>query len=378
MDKYKSKTNLDKGSAIDAKSPFPPFLKYGIIAFVAVIVLAVAAIIWFSMQNNYVATVGSEKIGKGEFKYYLEYQKQSMQQAAGVDDSTAATFWNTNIGGKNAFELAKEKTLDSLQDLKIQLIKAKESGTKLGATDKNYIDTEIKNIVDKYGSNIKANTALKAEDLSLDIFRQMYENWLLMQKYRDAEYKKLNIKTADVKTYLDKNPDWYKESTYRINGEEAVWARHILIMAASDATQEVKDAAKKKAQDLLDKAKAGEDFAKLAKENTEDTGSKDNGGEYLFGISSSMMASFKEAAFALKPGEISGLVQTDYGYHIIKVEEKYAKDEPVSLKCATEYNEYGINFISSRLFKEKLDGWKKDAAFAIKKNSPVLKSIVSK
>jgi foldase protein PrsA len=368
---------LDKGALASQKKPFPPALKYGIIVFAAVAVIAVALIIWFSVQSSYVAAVDGEKIGTGEFKYYLEYQKSSMLGEAQAADPnvTEATFWKTNISGKNAFEVAKEKTLDSLREIKIQLVKAKESGTKLEASDKTYIDSLVKQIVDQYGSNIKANTALKKEGLSLEDFRKMYENLILTQKYREVEYGKFKVAEADIKTYYEKNPDWYKESEYRTKGEEAVWARHILIQIASDATQETKDAAKKKAQELLDKAKAGEDFAKLAKENTEDTGSKENGGEYLFGVNASFMQEFKDAAFKLSPGGISDLVQTSYGYHIIKVEEKYAKDEPASLKCAAEYNEYGLDYIKYQLYKEKLEGWKKDSKFDAVKNLSVYNSI---
>lgn len=172
-------------------------------------------------------------------------------------------------------------------------------------------------------------------------------------------------------------PDWYKESSLRTNGEEAVWARHILIKVATDATDEVKATALKKAQDVLAKAKAGEDFVTLVKANSEDTGSTENGGEYLFGKSASFITEFKDAAFKLKAGEISELVKTEYGYHIIKVEEKYTEGEVASLKCAQEYNEYGATFIKAKLYKQKLDGWKKEAVYEVKKNASVYNSIKS-
>lgn len=378
MDKYNNKPNVDKSKTAIDKPRKVPYLKYGLIAFAAIVVIAVAAIILYSISQSYVATVGSEKIGTGEFKYYLEYQKSSMLSEAQKADAntTAEAFWKTSINGENAFEVAKKKTLDSLRDLKIQLIKAKEAGTKLDSTDKSYIDQQISQILSNYGnSRTKANTALKAEGLSLDVFTKMYQDILMLQKFRSAEYKKLNLTNADIKTYYEKNPDWYKESEYRTNGEEAVWARHILIQVASDATADTKAAAKKKAEEILAKVKAGEDFATLAKENSDDTGSKESGGEYVFGISSNMIQEFKDAAFALKPGETSGLVETSFGYHIIKLEEKYAKDEPVSLKCATDYNEYGLTYVQYKLYSKKLDEWKKDTKYDIKKNTGVYNSI---
>lgn len=83
-----------------------------------------------------------------------------------------------------------------------------------------------------------------------------------------------------------------------------------------------KEEARQKAQSVLDRARKGEDFAKLAKENSDDPGSKDKGGEYDFFPRGQMVPEFENAAFSLKPGEISDIVETPYGYHIIKVEER--------------------------------------------------------
>lgn len=89
-----------------------------------------------------------------------------------------------------------------------------------------------------------------------------------------------------------------------------------------------KDEARKKTQDLLDRARKGEDFAKLATENSDDPGSKDKGGEYDFFGHGKMVPEFEKAAFALKPGEISDLVETQHGFHIIKLEERRAAASP--------------------------------------------------
>jgi len=89
-----------------------------------------------------------------------------------------------------------------------------------------------------------------------------------------------------------------------------------------------KDEARKKTQDLLDRARKGEDFAKLATENSDDPGSKDKGGEYDFFGRGKMVPEFDKAAFALKPGEISDLVETQFGFHIIKLEERRSAASP--------------------------------------------------
>ena len=111
------------------------------------------------------------------------------------------------------------------------------------------------------------------------------------------------------------------------NEFEKVRVRHILIGTQApqggDPSKALsKDEARKKAQSVLERARKGEDFVKLVEENSDDPGSKTKGGEYEFARKSGMVQAFEDASFNLKPGEISDLVETDFGYHIIKLEER--------------------------------------------------------
>jgi len=150
------------------------------------------------------------------------------------------------------------------------------------------------------------------------------------------------VSDADVEQYYNDHPSDFDE----------VRVRHILISTqpkeeaedeagAKDAKDSkdakdkkpvektlTKDEARKKAQDLLDRIRKGEDFAKLAKENSDDPGSKDKGGEYDFFRRGKMVPEFDKAAFALKPGEVSDLVETQFGFHIIKLEERRTAANP--------------------------------------------------
>jgi len=103
---------------------------------------------------------------------------------------------------------------------------------------------------------------------------------------------------------------------------EEVKVRHILIKVDAGADPKVDAAAKQKAEDLLKQIKGGADFAALAKANSDDPGSKEQGGELGMIQRGVTVPAFEKAAFGLEPGQISDVVKTQFGYHIIKVEEK--------------------------------------------------------
>ena len=99
-------------------------------------------------------------------------------------------------------------------------------------------------------------------------------------------------------------------------------AAHILIGVPQNATADQKAEAKNKAAAVLKTIKAGGDFATLARANSQDPGSAQNGGDLGFFPKGQMTPAFEEAAFKTKPGTVSPLVETPFGYHIIKVIER--------------------------------------------------------
>jgi peptidyl-prolyl cis-trans isomerase D len=113
----------------------------------------------------------------------------------------------------------------------------------------------------------------------------------------------------------------YDSRSGEFNMGEAVRARHILFTLSSGAPEEDETAAQAKARAVLDRLKAGEDFAALASELSEDQGSKQAGGDLGFFERGQMVPPFEEAAFALEPGNVSEPVRSPFGIHLIKVEE---------------------------------------------------------
>lgn len=130
---------------------------------------------------------------------------------------------------------------------------------------------------------------------------------------------KPQVTDADLQAYYNAH-----KADYHV--DEQVKVRHILISAPKGADSRTDAAAKAKAQALLDQIRKGADFAALAKANSQDPGSKDSGGELGYvKRNHQMVPQFEAAAMALKPGQTSDLVHTDFGYHIIQAE---ARDEP--------------------------------------------------
>ncbi len=131
--------------------------------------------------------------------------------------------------------------------------------------------------------------------------------------FADDFLKQVSVNEDDVKSY-------YNEHKKEFEKEKQIHARHILFRLAKDAPKEQVEKVRKEAEKVLALARQGKDFAKLAKQYSQGPSAK-NGGDLGFFTRKQMVPAFADAAFALKPGQISDLVRTSFGFHIIKVEQ---------------------------------------------------------
>ena len=130
---------------------------------------------------------------------------------------------------------------------------------------------------------------------------------------REQARQKVVVPPTDVQRYYNDNIQQYQTP-------EQVRASHILLETAGKNDEDVK----KRAEEILKQVKSGADFAELAKKVSEDKGSKEKGGDLDYFGRGRMVPEFEQAAFALEPGQISDLVKSQFGYHIIKVVDKKA------------------------------------------------------
>jgi peptidyl-prolyl cis-trans isomerase C len=165
----------------------------------------------------------------------------------------------------------------------------------------------------KQAPNAEAFTkALASRKMTEADLRNEARQRLAVDKLLTTEVEpKAAVTEADIADFYKKNPQFFMQP-------EAVRASHILLKAD---TPEAKAAAKAKAQDLLTQIKGGADFAALAKQHSND-GSAQAGGDLGFFPRGQMVKPFEDAAFALKAGEVSPIVESEFGYHIIKSSER--------------------------------------------------------
>ena len=193
------------------------------------------------------------------------------------------------------------------------------------------INDEVAVYEENYGGEEGLKSALEASGLTLADLKEDIETNIKIEKLMA---KDIEITDDEVKAYYEENKDDYDTA-------ESIEVSHIL----------VED--KETAQKVLDKLEAGEDFADLAKEYSTDESTAENGGELGFIKSGEMVEEFEKAAFALKVGEISDIVKTDYGYHIITAtdykeakESTYeeskedAKEAALAAKISSEYSSW--------------------------------------
>lgn len=213
-------------------------------------------------------------------------------------------------------------TVDQLISDKIVAAEAKKEKINIS---KKEIEEELDKLKESYGGEEVFNQTLESNNTTLADVEADIKNYLTIKKLLEPE---IEITDEELKTYFDENKDSFGEA-------EQVKASHILVEDEN------------KAKEIKAKLDAGEDFAALAKEYSTDESTKESGGELGYFAKGTMVTEFDDAAFTLAVNQISDPVKTEYGYHIIKVEDK---------KEAKEANfEDSKDEIKETLFEQKME-----------------------
>ena len=164
---------------------------------------------------------------------------------------------------------------------------------------------------------------VKPTDAEIETFYKSHEADFRAPEQASIEYVLLDLSVIKKSIPVPEEDlrKYYAENASRYTAAEERRARHILINAAKDAAPDIKQKAKARAEALLAEARKNPGgFAELASKNSEDTGSASQGGDLDYFGRGAMVKPFEDAVFAMKVGEISNLVESDFGYHVIKLD----------------------------------------------------------
>lgn len=249
--------------------------------------------------DEVVATVNEEPITARELKV-LAYI------GAGQIDSTLNAAFNLRL-------------LDQMIDRKVFSQEAKAAGVTVP-------DSVVSNVLDQFvrqfGGEPQVDQMLAPMGLSRDQFRDAIQRDLTIRKYIDERITpSIAVSDADTRAFYDQNPDMFA-------GTDSVHVRHIILLSHEDDTDQAKSDRRAQLAAIRQRVIGGEDFAKLATQFSQDNAAQ-NGGDLGYFPRGMMVKPFEDAAFALKKGQVSDIVETQFGLHLIKcIDKKPARAVP--------------------------------------------------
>ncbi len=297
-------------------------VKIALIAMLAIIVFSGCT---FKKNEENLIKVNNTVITKNDFdKAYETVTSNNMFSQMGID---------LKNDPNNVFALMmKEKVVSELM---VKALLNDEMAKRKIAVSKEELDKAAKDIISKFGTKEQFMQVLKSNGVNYSKFEQDLEEEIKLKKFVDS-IAMVSIGEAEAKKYYNENQDKFKYP-------ERVRASHILISANPEQikaklheenkdlteeelnkkTEEEMQSLKQKAQELYKKVKnSPSSFAKIAKENSQDSVSAVKGGDLGFFSKDEMVEPFASKAFSMQPNTISEVIQTPYGYHIIKVTDR--------------------------------------------------------
>jgi len=206
----------------------------------------------------------------------------------------------------------RSQVLENLIARELLYQESQKKGIKISEEE---VNKQLINVKAQFPNEAEFNNAMIRMNLTEASIKEKLQRDLALKKLIEDEVApKVTVSDSDIRAFYENNPETFKQP-------ERVKASHILIKVDPKADASQKAEAQKKIDLVQAKLQKGEDFGALAKEYSEGpTGPK--GGDLGYFTRGQMVKPFEEAAFAMKPGEVSGMVETRFGYHLIKVTDK--------------------------------------------------------
>ncbi|TZE81374.1 peptidylprolyl isomerase [Calorimonas adulescens] len=291
-------------------------------------------------QDKVVATVNGEDIKKSAFDETLNNYKKSYEAQPNVDEK----YWETESQGKKMIDILKENVLDEMIYETILNQQAKKNNIDVNSKEfQDELKSHIDSVKSAFGGDEKFKEYLDSQKVSEEFYTSLMRVQLLQYKLWEKTTADVKVTDEEVRQYFNQHQADYKTQP------DTVTAAHILITD------------KAKAEEVLKKAKAGEDFAALAKQYSEDEATKDNGGSLGEFTYYEQPTEISIAAFALQPGEISSLIKANDGYHIIKVSDKKVYPVKPFDEVKAEIKDLVLSNKRDEKFSQLIEDWKTSA-----------------
>ena len=206
------------------------------------------------------------------------------------------------------------KVLENEIQRKLLLAKAREDSIEVDDEQiEEMVRSQIRQFKDEYGNEAFAEE-LKKQGLTerqvREEFRQQFRNQYLERSVYEVLSQSVSVSPREIKEFQEK---------YRRGESDFISISHIFVEPRASVEQQ--DKVRPQAEEVLERIRGGENFASLAKEYSQDPGSASGGGDLGFFGRGTMVPEFEKIAFELKPGDVSDLVQSKFGFHIIRIEE---------------------------------------------------------
>lgn len=300
--------------------------------FISVFILSIVVLTGCqSASKDSVAKVNGDLISKAEFDESFNMAKKLYEDQMGPD-----VMAQKGEDGRTIEAIVKEGLLEEL--IREKLIFKEAEKNKISVSDEE-VNKLIKEITDNEEGKKQYEKHLKENNIEEKEFKDRIKKDMIMRKYLEDYTEKTKVTDEEATKFFEENKETF----------EMVGASHILL--------EKEEEAKK----VLEEIEKGEDFKALAKEKSTDEGSAKEGGKLGHFTREKMLPEFSEVAFSLEVGEVSEVVKSEFGYHIIKVEDKLDKYD----KLTDEAKEEVIQGIKNNKLQEHIGKMRDEAKVKI-------------
>jgi peptidyl-prolyl cis-trans isomerase C len=253
-----------------------------------------------SKEKSAVASVNGVLIPRAFLEREIRrFEEQALSQGRAVDESER--------------EQLNEQALDTLIDIELLYQESQRRGFEI---TEERIEEQVDGLRTQFGDEEGYAAALEQIGISDGELRSEFRRQLAIQDMIDADISpSTSVSEQESTEFYESNPSYFARP-------EQVRASHILIMVDPDAGEEDKAQARARIEEMRRNIAAGEDFAELAAQFSEDRGSAANGGDLGFFQREQMVKPFADAAFSLRIGELSEIITTQYGLHLIRVTDR--------------------------------------------------------